>query len=75
MKDTKPWWLSRTIWVGLITSILAILNGLGVIPTEIQQSLIEEAVLGILGILAIIFRAKATTRIEPLLPTASIENN
>jgi len=68
MTETKPWWMSRTIWVGLATSILAILKGFGVIPEEIQEGIIEEIIMAVLGILAIIFRTQATTEIEPILP-------
>lgn len=68
MTETKPWWMSRTIWVGLATSVLAILNGFGVIPEGFQEGIVEELIVGVLGILAIIFRVQATTEIAPILP-------
>jgi len=73
MTETKPWWMSRTIWVGLATSVLAILSGFGVLPVGFQEGIVEELIVGVLGVLAIVFRAQATAEIAPVLPTTPTE--
>ena len=67
MIETKPWWTSRTIWVGLATSILAILSGTGLLPLGLEHTIVEELITAVLGVLAILFRTQATKEIEPLM--------
>lgn len=67
MTDTKPWWMSRTVWVGLATSIVALLSAMGWLPPGITETVVEEAVVAILGVLTVIFRTKAVKEIEPVI--------
>jgi len=64
MTDTKPAWMSRTVWTGFIIALLALLNALGMAPEWLTQPVVEEAVFGVLGILAVVFRIKATKAVE-----------
>lgn len=70
MQQEKVWWQSRTIWTGLIGSVFAILSGLNVLPKDLSSDMVVNAVLGITSVLAVVFRAKATTAIAPVIPTA-----
>ncbi len=72
MNETKPWWLSRTIWVGLATTVFAVLSGLGMVPAALEYGIIEEAVLAILGVLTVIFRADDKMEIKPILPVMNV---
>lgn len=67
MIETKPWWTSRTIWVGLITAVMAILAAAGVLPVWLTQSLVEELVFAVLGIATVYYRSKAVKEIQPVL--------
>jgi hypothetical protein len=65
MEDTKPWYLSRTIWASLVAAAggLAGLAGMPVDPLE-QASMAElavQAVTAVAGIIAIIGRLFATS--------------
>lgn len=66
MIEAKPWWMSRTIWMGLATAIMAILGAAGVAPVWLDATILEEIVIGILGILTIYFRATAVKEIQPI---------
>jgi hypothetical protein len=68
MVDTKPWYLSRTIWAALVT-VAAALCGLFGLPmieedTEALVDLILQAVATLAGIAAILGRLDARSRIE-----------
>ncbi len=67
MTETKPWWTSRTIWMGLATSIMAILSAAGILPVWLTQMMVEEIIIGVLGVLTVYFRAKAEKEIKPVL--------
>jgi hypothetical protein len=67
MIETKPWWTSRTIWVGLATSILAILSGMGLLPLGLEQTIVEELITAVLGIATVYYRSKAVKEIEPVM--------
>jgi len=61
--DTKPWWASRTVLVGLIGTLFAIASAIGFLPEGITQDMVLEAVLAVTGILAVVFRVKATKEV------------
>lgn len=61
--EVKGWWKSRTVWVGLITTIYSALALFGVIPPVGSEQLVE-AIMGIVGILVVIFRVDATKAIS-----------
>jgi hypothetical protein len=67
MTEMKPWWTSRTIWVGLATSILAILSGMGLLPLGLEQTIVEELITAVLGIATVYYRSKAVKEIEPVM--------
>lgn len=69
MEQIKPWWQSRTIWSSLVGAVFAVLSLTGNLPPEITSTMVVDAIVGITSILAIFFRAKATTSIKPVLPT------
>lgn len=63
MQDTKRWWESRTIWASLLGLIFVALSALHVLPEGLSQEGVLEAVMGVVGVLAIIFRVKADSTI------------
>ena len=67
MNETKPWYLSRTIWASLVT-VLAALAGLFGLPAEALQDpaipdLLLQAVTAVAGLIAIAGRLSAKARI------------
>lgn len=61
MKVThKPWWKSKTVWVGIVTVLVA---GYNAASEQFGLPGIPEFVYGILGMLGIYGRAAATKRI------------
>lgn len=70
MNEEKVWWQSRTIWTGLIGAVFAMLGGLNVLPEGLSSDMVVNAVLGVTSVLAVVFRAKATKSIAPVVPTA-----
>lgn len=70
MNETKPWYLSRTVWSGLTTSVLAMLMAMGVVPSTVSETLADEAALVLLGIGTIYSRIKADKKIA--LPTTEV---
>ncbi|MCT7376057.1 hypothetical protein [Chelativorans salis] len=68
MNETKPWYLSRTIWASVVT-VVAGMGGLLGLPVEEvdNQALVEtllQAVTAISGLLAIFGRLAADRRIN-----------
>ena len=67
MDNTKPWYLSRTIWASLVTVSLSILGAAGVSLEGLQGDVLAEAVVQLMtafcGLAAIIGRVRATNRI------------
>lgn len=61
--DNKPWWASRTIWVGIIGALFGILAALNVLPEGLSQDSIVEGVLAVTGILAVVFRVGASKNV------------
>ena len=67
MTDSKPWYLSRTIWASLITIVTAAAGILGVPVAGLDNSALADTVLqavtAISGLVAIFGRMGAKERI------------
>ena len=67
MDDTKPWYLSRTIWASLVTILTAAAGLVGVpvagIDNQALTDTILQAVSAISGLVAIFGRLSATDKI------------
>jgi len=67
MTDSKPWYLSRTIWASLITIVTAAAGILGVPVAGIDNAALADtllqAVTAISGLVAIFGRLGANARI------------
>lgn len=65
MTDSKPWYLSRTVWAAIVTIVAAVLGLFG--QDELDQAATAEALLqaatAIAGVVALLGRLVATTRI------------
>lgn len=55
--ETKKWYLSKTVWVGIVTGLLGIYMSIPGLPT------IPEWVFALLGGLGVYTRVTATTKI------------
>lgn len=68
MTDSKPWYLSRTIWASLITIVTAAAGILGVPVAGIDNAALADtllqAVTAISGLVAIFGRLGADARIK-----------
>jgi hypothetical protein len=67
MTDSKPWYLSRTIWASLITIVTAAAGILGVpvagIDNQALTDTLLQAITAISGLVAIFGRLGANARI------------
>jgi hypothetical protein len=67
MTDSKPWYLSRTIWASLITIVTAAAGIVGVPVAGIDNSALPDtllqAITAISGLVAIFGRLGANSRI------------
>ncbi len=67
MTDSKPWYLSRTIWAAIVTIVVAVLGLFGLPFDSLDQTATVEALLqaatAIAGLVALLGRLMATTRI------------
>ena len=67
MEGSKPWYLSRTIWASLVTVALAAAGAAGAQVSGIDGGALADAIVQTLtalaGIVAILGRISATTRI------------
>jgi hypothetical protein len=67
MSETKPWFLSRTIWASLVTvgSAVAAIIGVPVagMDTELTDA-VFQTITAVSGLIAIIGRLAATTKID-----------
>lgn len=61
---SKDWWQSRTIWMGILTSLSGLLHAFHILPKVVDESLISDAVTLGLGIATVIFRIKAVKEIK-----------
>jgi len=72
----KGWWKSRTVWMGLIGAIFALLGMLGI--TEVAglgEEAVVDQIMQIVGLVtslgAIVFRVKAEAAIsDKIIPTS-----
>lgn len=67
MTDSKPWYLSRTIWASLITILMAAAGILGLPVAGIDNAALTDtllqAITAISGLVAIFGRLGASSRI------------
>ena len=67
MTDSKPWYLSRTVWAAIVTIVAAVLGLFGLPLDDLDQTATVEALLqvatAIAGLVALLGRLVATTRI------------
>lgn len=67
MTDTKPWYLSRTIWAALVTILTAGLGLLGVSLADVDQNTLVDALLqavtAVAGLVALVGRLSARSKI------------
>lgn len=60
MEDTKVWWASRTVWVGLIGAVFAVAGILGVLPEGLTQEQVLQGVMAVVGVLVVVFRVTSS---------------
>ena len=69
MTDTKPWYMSKTIWASLAAIIGALANFFGLSLSESAQDLLADGMLQIAialaGLVALYGRLVADSKIEP----------
>lgn len=63
MAENKPWWTSRTVWTGIVGTGFAAAGLMGVLPADLTQEQVLQAILGVVGVLAVVFRIKASASI------------
>lgn len=67
MSETKPWYLSRTIWASIVTVLTAMASLSGVPTGAIDNAALTETILqsvtAVSGLVAIIARVFADSRI------------
>lgn len=63
MNETKPWWQSRTIWVGLIQSLWGVFAAAGFMPVWLDAPTLVDIGIGILGAATITARALAKKQV------------
>jgi len=68
MTETKPWYLSRTIWASVVTVAAGVGSLIGLPIEELDNQAVTETVLqaitAISGLFAIFGRLAANTRID-----------
>ena len=68
MTDTKPWYLSRTIWAAVVTIATALLGLFGVPLQDFDDAQFVDAVLqavaAVAGVIALMGRLFTQTRIR-----------
>lgn len=67
MTDSKPWYLSRTIWASIVSVALGVGGWLGLASEQFDQGLLTDSLIELVGalagVIAIIGRLRATARI------------
>jgi len=61
--ETKIWWQSRTVWTGLVGALFAILHQFGMLPVDLTTEMVLNMILGIVSVLAVVFRVDATKKL------------
>ena len=64
MEESKPFWESRTVWVGAVAVVFALLGAAGLLPEGLREEQVVDAVMAVMGVLTILFRARASARLE-----------
>ena len=68
MEDTKKWYMSKSVWGGMIAVAAAVAGAFGFTIGADEQSILAEsavAVAGIVGaVVAVVGRVKASKKIE-----------
>ena len=68
MTDDKSWYLSRTVWAGLVSIILGLAGASGIADGTIDHGALTDVLLqlaaAIAGIVTIFGRIRATSRIS-----------
>ncbi|PWL19022.1 hypothetical protein DKP76_00095 [Falsochrobactrum shanghaiense] len=68
MIDDKPWYLSRTVWAGLVALGLSLGGAFGVVSDTLDQGALTETLLqlatAVAGLAAVLGRIGATSRIS-----------
>jgi uncharacterized membrane protein len=60
--ESKKWWLSKTVWAGIITAVVGAAQAIGLqFGFDLMANPIAGVVLTILGVLGVYGRATATT--------------
>ena len=68
MTDDKAWYLSHTVWAGLVALFLSLAGALGLVSEAVDQGALTDVLLqlatAIAGLVAIFGRIGATSRIS-----------
>ncbi|MBV2142654.1 hypothetical protein KUG47_03960 [Falsochrobactrum sp. TDYN1] len=68
MIDNKPWYLSRTVWAGLVALTLPLAGAFGLGSGVLDQGLLTETLLqlatAMAGLVTVLGRVGATSRIS-----------
>ncbi|MDT6940393.1 hypothetical protein RI570_09560 [Brucella pseudogrignonensis] len=68
MTDDKAWYLSRTVWAGLVALFLSLAGVFGLVSETVDQGALTDVLLqlatAIAGLVAIFGRIGATSRIS-----------
>lgn len=68
MIEDKPWYLSRTIWAGLVTLVLSLAGAFGFISDAVDHVALTDVLLqlatAIAGLVTVFGRLRATSRIS-----------
>lgn len=71
MEEAKKWWESRTVWMGILTSLCAILKTLGLLPETFDHSILDEIVTLGLGLATIYYRIMAVKQVAVVPPVVA----
>ena len=68
MIEDKPWYLSRTVWAGLVALFLSLAEAFGLVSETVDQGALTDILLqlatAIAGLIAVFGRIGATSRIS-----------
>ncbi|GAA5624929.1 hypothetical protein Brsp05_00181 [Brucella sp. NBRC 12953] len=68
MIEDKPWYLSRTVWAGLVAQFLSLAGAFGLVSETVDQGALTDILLqlatAIAGLIAVFGRIGATSRIS-----------
>jgi uncharacterized membrane protein HdeD (DUF308 family) len=62
----KPWWVSKTFWVGVLTALIGLLSFLNEMPFMAAVPWLSSAILFLAGILMIILRFLTNKAVTPI---------